>query len=67
MAVIGWWPLLGGGRYLEVHHIGNDMGKCLELNDGGRCWKVAAIQRWPLVEVRLYYVGLMRKYVKNRA
>ena len=45
MAVIGRWPLLEGGRYSEVNHIGNDMGKCLGLKVSGRYWEVATNQR----------------------
>ena len=35
--------LLGGGRYSEAHHIGNDMGKCLGLKVSGRYWEEDAI------------------------
>ena len=40
----GSQKLLGGGRYSEVHHIGNDMGKCLGLKVNGRYSEVAAIR-----------------------
>ena len=51
MAVIGRWPLLGGGRYSEVYY---NMGKRFGLKVSGRYSEVAAIRRWPHLEVRLY-------------
>ena len=51
MAVIGRWPLLGGGRYSEVYY---KYGKAFgiegswPLSGGGRYREVAAIRRWPL-------------------
>ena len=46
--VIWRWPLLGGLDIKET------MGKRLGLRVSGRYREVAAIGRWPLLEVRLY-------------
>ena len=45
------WPLLGGGCYSEVCYIGKPMGKRLGLKVSGRYRDVAAIRRWPHLEV----------------
>ena len=48
------WPLLGGDRYSEVYYNEKE-GLGLKVN--GRSREVAAIRRWPHLEVRLYIPG----------
>ena len=77
MAVIGRWPLFGGGRYSEVAAIRRwplfGGGRYSEvaairrwpLFGGGRYSEVAAIRRWPHLDVRLYYGNNKNNCNKN--